>query len=363
MKMNKWTVGLAAAGVVSLSSVAQAQEAAANAVQTKLATTSLSGYISTSYNWVTGDNTGAERGWALSEAENDGFGLDVVSLSLGSPMGSGEWATGYNVQLWLGEHDLANGDLEQIKNAYVELRVPVGSGLDLQVGQFDTIIGYEGIDFNTNPFYSHSWGFALEPTLHTGVKGTYQVADEMSVSALIANKLGEGGLDVNTAGDQGDKTYGLAATIGAPDSFGSLADAELTVGYIKGNDNNADAVQNFYVGASIPTPIENLSAGIAWDVRKAGTAGQSDSALGLYLAYKVNDQLTTNLRIERVDDGPSGDGPGSDAWDFTLGANYALWDGVITRAEWRTTILDTYTAGSEPDQKTNSLMLNMIYEF
>ena len=31
MKMNKWTMALAAAGVVSLSSVAQAQEAAAGA--------------------------------------------------------------------------------------------------------------------------------------------------------------------------------------------------------------------------------------------------------------------------------------------------------------------------------------------
>ena len=70
MKMNKWTVGLAAAGVVSLSSVAQAQEAAANAVQTKLATTSLSGYISTSYNWVTGNNVGANTNARLGAAEN-----------------------------------------------------------------------------------------------------------------------------------------------------------------------------------------------------------------------------------------------------------------------------------------------------
>ena len=64
---------MAAAGVVSLSSVAQAQEAAANAVQTKLATTSLSGYISTSYNWVLGDNTGAQTGYRLGDAENDAF--------------------------------------------------------------------------------------------------------------------------------------------------------------------------------------------------------------------------------------------------------------------------------------------------
>ena len=48
MKMNKWTMALAAAGVVSLSSVAQAQEAAAGA-EALAASTTLSGYVSTSY--------------------------------------------------------------------------------------------------------------------------------------------------------------------------------------------------------------------------------------------------------------------------------------------------------------------------
>ena len=48
MKMNKWTMALAAAGVVSLPSVAQAQEAAAGA-DALAASTTLSGYVSTSY--------------------------------------------------------------------------------------------------------------------------------------------------------------------------------------------------------------------------------------------------------------------------------------------------------------------------
>jgi hypothetical protein len=369
MKMNKWTVGLAAAGVVSLSSVAQAQEAAANAVQTKLATTSLSGYVSTSYSWLTGDNSGAEQGARWGSAANDGFSLDVVSLSLGSPMGSGEWATGYNVQLWLGpdsnELDVG-GDAAAVKNAYVELRVPVGSGLDLQVGRFDTIIGYEGVDYNNNPFYSHSWGFAIEPTIHTGIKASYQVADELSVSALVANKLAATDNTANTGTGQSGKTYGLAATIGAPDSFGALADAELTVGYLKGTDVVATGdVQNLYVGASIPTPIENLSAGVALDIRKQGGTGDSDTVLGLYLAYQVNDQLTANVRVERVQDGP-GTTLNSDLWDFTVGANYSLWDGVTTRAEWRTTIQDAYTGVTDTgdgDQKTSSISLNVIYEF
>ena len=67
MKMNKWTMALAAAGVVSLSSVAQAQEAAAGA-NALAASTTLSGYVSTSY--TVDDVTG----------NDDSFDLDVVDL-------------------------------------------------------------------------------------------------------------------------------------------------------------------------------------------------------------------------------------------------------------------------------------------
>ena len=367
MKMNKWTVGLAAAGVVSLSSVAQAQEAAANAVQTKLATTSLSGYVSTSFNWVAGNDTGTETGYRLGDAENDQFSLDVVSLSLGSPMGSGEWATGYNVQLWLGPDSenlgVGGGGGAAVKNAYIELRVPVGSGLDLQVGRFDTIIGYEGIDYNSNPFFSHSWGYALQPTLHTGVKATYQVAEEVSVSAIVANTINAN----DNAGNANDsrKTWGVAATIGAPDSMGFLSDAELTVGYITGRNDGIDGsdVQNLYVGASIPTPITNLSAGLAYDVRDQGGVGGTASVLGVYLAYKVNDQMTVNARLEKVEEGAENviNASNADAIDLTLGVDYAIWDGVKTRAEWRQTHVDDDDGAT--DAVTNALLFNIIYEF
>ena len=371
MKMNKWTVGLAAAGVVSLSSVAQAQEAAANAVQTKLATTSLSGYVSTSFNWVAGDDTGAQTGYRLGDAENDQFSLDVISLSLGSPAGSGEWATGYNVQLWLGPDSdnlgVGGGGGAAVKNAYIELRVPVGSGLDLQVGRFDTIIGYEGIDYNNNPFFSHSWGYAIQPTLHTGVKATYQVAEEVSVSAIVANTHEAN--DNEGADNDSRKTYGFAATIGAPDSMGFLSDAELTVGYISGRETTgADDIQNLYIGASLPTPITDLSAGITYDVRDEGGVGGAASVLGIYLAYKVNDQMTVNARFEKVEEGgtPSGaaeliNTSNADAIDLTLGVDYAIWDGVKTRAEWRQTHVDDQSTAT--DAVTNALLFNIIYEF
>ena len=100
MKMNKWTVGLAAAGIVSLASVAQAQDA--NSVQSKLGSTSLSGYVSTTYTWNMGDAGGQTTAYSQGGDKGDRFALDVVSLTLASPKSAGDWGAGYNVQLWLG---------------------------------------------------------------------------------------------------------------------------------------------------------------------------------------------------------------------------------------------------------------------
>ncbi len=48
MKFNKWTMGLAAVGVVSLASAARADETKMSQVQTALSNTTLSGYVDTS---------------------------------------------------------------------------------------------------------------------------------------------------------------------------------------------------------------------------------------------------------------------------------------------------------------------------
>ena len=53
MKFNKWTMGLAAVGVVSLASAARADEPMEQ-VHTALSQTTLSGYVDTSAMWNTG---------------------------------------------------------------------------------------------------------------------------------------------------------------------------------------------------------------------------------------------------------------------------------------------------------------------
>src|SRR5215831_14773406 len=80
MKFNKWTVALAALGVVSLASAAKAEEKPST-VMTALAGTTLSGYVDTSAQWNFGTGNQHLPAYKFNgPAKADGFNLDVVQL-------------------------------------------------------------------------------------------------------------------------------------------------------------------------------------------------------------------------------------------------------------------------------------------
>ncbi len=102
MKINQWTLGLAAVGVVSLASAVNAEESM-NAIQTALSSTTISGYVDTSVEWDNGDDY-ANFGGSIPfrSGKEDGFNLNVVKLSIEKPMDEAEWAAGYKVDLLFG---------------------------------------------------------------------------------------------------------------------------------------------------------------------------------------------------------------------------------------------------------------------
>src|SRR5215470_11660845 len=103
MKFNKWTIGLAAVGVVSLASAVRADEAAsANTVQTALSSTTISGYVDTSMQWNFGTGNANPPPVKFNQGKQDGFNLDVVQVSIAKPLDESEWAAGYRVDLWFG---------------------------------------------------------------------------------------------------------------------------------------------------------------------------------------------------------------------------------------------------------------------
>ena len=102
MKFNKWTVALAALGVVSLASAAKAEEKA-SPVMTALASTTISGYVDTSAEWNPGTGNANLPPYKFnSPSKADGFNLDVIQLRIDKPLDESDWAAGYRADLWFG---------------------------------------------------------------------------------------------------------------------------------------------------------------------------------------------------------------------------------------------------------------------
>ena len=387
MKFNKWTVGLAAIGVVSLASAARADEKMSQ-VQTALSNTTLSGYVDVAAQWNPGTDSGpANRVGnlpAYAFSKNDGFSLNAVDIALDKPQDESPWASGYHVELMFGpDATPASGGstTANIRQAYITLRTPVGNGIDWKVGVFDTIIGYESTSDPLNPNYTRSYGYSIEPTTHTGVLATYKVADVLSVSAGVANSANNVGIfsppPINgTSTYESQKTYLGSIVLTAPDSFGPMKGATLTFGAINSVDSAVYAAgtrSSYYAGVTLPTPSSALKLGAAFDylnLNNNGGGNHDDSiwVAGLYTTIQPTDKLSFNFRGEIVD---ATQLYGHYGEEVTATVQYQLWANVLSRVEFRWDRFGVNafgynsTAGGGLPMKENDflLALNLIYQF
>jgi hypothetical protein len=405
MKFNKWTLGLAAIGAVSLASAARADEKMTQ-VQTALSNTTLSGYVDTAAIWRPGTDANALSAITPAPAvanvpkqafsKNDGFYLNAVDIAIDKPQDESPWAAGYHVEFMFGPDSVPGAGVRQ---AYLALRTPVGnSGIDWKVGVFDTIIGYESNSSPLNPNYTHSYGYSIEPTTHTGVTGTYKVNDIVSFTAGIADgsNVGPSPAPINgTATYESQKAYLAAIALTAPDAAGWLKGATLNAGIIDGVDSGAGPAStgshiNYYVGATIPTPVSSVKAGASFDylqfekstpgaVVPPPSFGHSEAwAAAVYAAFQINDKTSLNLRGEyaKDDSGLLYGGAGSVAGNrnavqaATATLQYNLWANVISRAEFRWDHVEHGTpfgadAATGAAFRNNDFMvaLNLIYQF
>jgi hypothetical protein len=356
MKFNKWTLGLAAVGAVSLASAAKADEKM-TAIQTALASTTISGYVDTSIQWNPGTGNGVSAPVSFQGPHKaDGFNLNVVQLSLSKALDEAEWASGYRVDLWFGPdanslasqsiNSSAAGDLA-IRQAYVALRTPLGNGIDWKVGVFDTIIGYESLESGNNPNMTRSYGFTMEPTTHTGVLGTYRVNDYVAVSAGIANTFGptinerSHGPNAASPGSpvtaESYKTVMGSIALTAPDDWGWAAGSTLYGGVINGFSSAAvDNQTHFYLGGTVATPVAGLKVGGAFDYVNAHNYpnnGDTMWALAGYGSYQATEKLSVHGRAEYANlEAPSDD---VTLFGLTGTVQYDLWENVISRLEVR----------------------------
>lgn len=240
MKVNKWTTALASAGLISGGLAAQAEE---SPIMTALSSTTISGYVDTSLQWDLGTGNEFAPAYTFNDGRSDGFNLNAVNIQLGKELDEGQWAAGYKIDLMWGPNAvnfnpsfLTDGNSDfGIKQAYVELRAPVGNGLDFKVGVFDAIVGYEVAHSVDNPNFSRNWAYGIQPFQHTGVLMSYQFNDVFSASAGVANTATTGintrahYIGANSIGTKAEsqKTWMGSLAVTAPESMGWFAGSTL----------------------------------------------------------------------------------------------------------------------------------------
>jgi len=409
MKYNRRTLALAAAGLVTIPSLLQAEEKPSS-VLTALSATTLSGYVNTSAIWEPGTSTANIPGRAFDgpSGKQDGFNLDVVSLMLSKPLDETAWAAGYTVQMWLGPDAAgfntsfpnpagAGGDFA-VKQAFVELHAPIGNGLDIKLGHFNYIGGFEQPDAGLNPNYSRSFAWTQEPASHTGLLLSYVVNPVVSFMGGIANTVNNG---VNWRAVRGpnpsetEKTYMANVTLTAPtNGFGSFAGSTVAATIVNGLNNasgnggttpTTGHITSFNLSVTTPTPVTNLKLGFSYDYTDGpnlpftpavDTRGKYINVVTGYVFYQASEKLKLAGRGEYTSAsngawyGPTAGSQHAALMGWTGTIDYALWKNVISRGEMR---WDHSLTGDRPyggtvaapggEKNVVTFALNMIYNF
>jgi hypothetical protein len=414
MKINKWTLGLAALGLVSLSPALQAQTAPAPEpapapaaptpapipMLTTLSATTISGYVDTSAVWNPGTGNANPAPYAFNAGKQDGFNIDSVDVKIAKPQDEGKWSAGYVAELMFGPDGTAitgGGGFgsEYIRQAYVTLATPIGNGLDFQLGRWDNILGYESNDDYKNPNWTRSYGYSFEPTEHTGLLASYKFCDAVSVQVGAADTLTTIPLNTRTAGGavvESKKAIVSLLSLTAPDSWGFIKGSGLYGGFDHGPGAYGHDTTEWYVGATVNTPVKDLTLGGSWDsvqhINVTGNDAGYVGSLAAYASYKLTEKLTLNGRFEYAwgDLGALADAnnlgfyaggtpvnPLNKVVALTGTLQYDLWANVITRLEVRwdhaANGADAFggdgALGTAKPDKLNEVLIaaNVIYKF
>ena len=227
-----------------------------------------------------------------------------------------------------------------IPQAYVTVNIPVGNGLQLKAGKFDTLLGYETVDPRGNLFYSHSWIFNALPYSATGILGTYQFTDALSVTAGISRGWDQTLEDSGPNGGScaidalGNITYKINNQITAQLNWSTGPENFMDTSHYR---TALDPIVTWAVTDKLNLAVEGL---YIYDGGMNGNAPSVTHAYGdvwgaaAYASYTVNEYLTVNARAEKahayssgyggytisqLPSVPSGAIPALNAYEITLG--------------------------------------------
>ena len=263
----------------------------------------ISGFVTASYFYdtsVPGDRTSNGYLWNTS---HNAFSLNKVKLTLASaPVErSGEkWDAAFRVSLIWGEDapvvntgGEAQG-FENLREAYVELNAPLGTGLNIRAGQLISLLNYESGDggaVNANFSQGYQW-FYTGNGPSAGVQLGYTFTDWLDLKVRLQNGMYAGPFDGNNA-----KTVMAALGI-KPDSKTWLS----LIGF-GGDESDTLTVRGGSLLAG-RTFGDKITTGLELDYFNFETpGGHSDLySVGGWFSYDFNPKVGIAVRVEYLRD-------------------------------------------------------------
>jgi hypothetical protein len=303
------------------------------------------GYVEGSYTYnFRAPKSGINEG-RVFDFEHNAARLNQIALQLArnpdvaADAKAGKWDLGFGLDaMWGSDGRLIHANGLPVNNhithpenqfdptqAYLDIIVPIGTGLDIKVGKFVTLLGYETISpiatvtgSSGNALYSHSYnfGFAI-PFTHTGVLATYSLSDKLKITAGFTRGWEQATNDNNSSLDViGEAVYTVSEELAL--TFNGI------VGPEKFHNNHDYRAVAEVIAAFTPkhSALTFALDGVGgWEAHSSFSGGSAYwYGVTGYVGYKLCDMCTVNGRLEWFrDDGGSRLGIDGNFYEGTIG--------------------------------------------
>lgn len=300
------------------------------------------------------DEKDAEFAFSYFEVAFDLVPTEQRRVGFRADVGFGPTAT------WVNSVDPDDGALKYLQQGYVSVLAPVGRGLQIDVGKFNTPIGAEPTETAYNWNYSRSLLFAwAAPYYHVGVRASLPVSDTVTVTGFLVN--GWNNAKDNNAGKTG------AAQV----SWKVLPSLTLSQAWMGGPEgpNGAVGWRNLYDTVATWTVSPRISLMGNVDIGRDTVNGQTAAWQGVaaYARFSVLPRWALTPRFEIFEDRDGfATGTAQTIREITLTSEHTLLNGLSLRVEyrrdWSTEDFFEYkTDRFRPQQ--NTILFGFVYAF
>lgn len=154
--------------------------------------------------------------------------------------------------------------LRHVQRANVSYLAPIGNGLTIQAGLFNSLVGYESLYAKDNANYTRSWIADNTPYMMFGINAKYPVNDQITVAGFIINSY----YHLSHPNDQ--------PSYGAQVAYKPTGRLTLTETLYAGPDQSKTSFEfwRFYLNSIVEWKTNDLVLALSYDIGTESIANQ-----------------------------------------------------------------------------------------